>query len=68
MGLFGPEDPGEFGLWGNPECNQVLYATIGCRPCRVLDWRGDDPAFHPCVRDITVGRVLEAARRAMQTR
>lgn len=68
VALFGPADPVEFGLWGNPERHQVLFSNIGCRPCRVLDWRGDDPAYHPCVRDISVGRVLEAARRAMQSR
>lgn len=65
VSLFGPADPVEFGSWGLPERQQVLYSTIGCRPCRVLDWGGDDPNCHPCVREITPARVLEAARRAM---
>ena len=63
--LFGPADPVEFGSWGSSERQQVLYTSIGCRPCRVLDWSGDDPTCHPCVREITPARVLEAARRAM---
>lgn len=67
VALFGPADPVEFGSWGSPERHQVLVSEIGCRPCRVLDWGSDDPAFHPCVRDITPTRVLEAARRAMST-
>lgn len=65
--LFGPADPVEFGSWGQAERQQVLYTNIGCRPCRVLDWEGDDPNCHPCVREITPARVLEAARRAMNT-
>ncbi|MBL8120601.1 MAG: hypothetical protein JNJ78_23960, partial [Anaerolineae bacterium] len=44
----------------------VLTSDIACRPCRVLDWSGDDLAYHPCVRDINVARVLEAGRRAFQ--
>ncbi len=64
--LFGPADPVEYGTWGNSELHQVLYSSIGCRPCRVLDWGTDDPANHPCVREISVSRVLEAAHRALQ--
>jgi ADP-heptose:LPS heptosyltransferase len=62
--IFGPANPAEFGPWGSPDKNIVLVSDIGCRPCGVLDWGGDDPANHPCVREITVGRVLDAARRA----
>ncbi|MFW5691507.1 MAG: glycosyltransferase family 9 protein [Chloroflexota bacterium] len=64
VGLFGPADPVEFRQWGPPEQHYILTSDIGCRPCRVLDWGGDDPANHPCLREITVGRVLDAARRA----
>jgi len=64
--LYGPADPTEFGPWGNPQKHVVLTSDIGCRPCRVLDWGNDDPAFHPCVREITIARVLDAARRAAQ--
>lgn len=63
--LFGPADPLEFGPWGPPQKHYVLASDIGCRPCRVLDWGADDPEFHPCVREITVARVLDAARRAV---
>ena len=64
--LFGPADPIEFGTWGSPEQHIILTSSIGCRPCRVIDWGTDDPANHPCVRDITVERVLDAARRLLQ--
>lgn len=63
VALFGPADPIEFAPWGPPEYHAVLTSSIGCRPCRILDWTGDDPENHPCVRDITVGQVLDAARR-----
>lgn len=64
--LFGPADPLEFGSWGDPSIHPVLFSNINCRPCRILDWGTDAPDYHPCVRDISVGRVLEAARRAVQ--
>ncbi len=63
--LFGPADPAEFGAWGNPARHAIITSTIGCRPCRILDWRGDDPENHPCVREITPAAVLEAARRVI---
>jgi len=63
--LYGAADPVEFGSWGDPVKHAVLFSDIACRPCRVLDWGSDDPAYHPCVRDITVARVLDAAARAI---
>ena len=66
VSLFGPADPVEFGPWGQPNKHIVLTTDIGCRPCRVLDWGSDKPEFHPCVREISVAQVLEAARRAIQ--
>ncbi len=63
VALFGPSDPDEFRPWGPPDRHRVLTSDIGCRPCRVLDWTGDTPDNHPCLREISVGRVLEAARR-----
>lgn len=65
VALFGPADPQEFGTWGDPRHHAVLTTPIACRPCRVLDWHGDSPDNHPCVRDITVGAVLEAAKRVI---
>lgn len=61
VALFGPADPAEFGSWGTTYKHAVLTAEIGCRPCRILDWSGDDPQFHPCVREISITQVLEAA-------
>lgn len=67
VGLYGPADPVEFGPWGSPQKHYVVTSDIGCRPCRVIDWGTDDPECHPCVRDITVARVLDAARRAFNS-
>jgi ADP-heptose:LPS heptosyltransferase len=62
--LYGPADPVEFGPWGLPQKHFVLASNIGCRPCRVLDWADDNPEYHPCLREITIAQVLDAARRA----
>lgn len=64
VSLFGPADPVEFGPWGSPEKHLILASDIGCRPCRILDWADDNPAYHPCLRDITIAQVLTAARQA----
>ncbi len=66
--LYGPADPDEFGPWGDPRRQIVLTSGIGCQPCRILDWPGDDPANHPCIRDITPRQVLDAAIRAVERR
>jgi len=63
--LFGPADPIEFAPWGEARRHAVVTADIACRPCRILDWRADDPEFHPCVREISVGQVLEALQRVL---
>lgn len=63
--LFGPADPAEFRPWGAPEKHPIVTTPIGCRPCRVIDWGDDNSDYHPCVMDITVGQVLEAAHRAL---
>ena len=60
--LFGPADPIEFSPWGTKDKHKIITTDIGCRPCRVLDWRDDNLSHHPCVREIKVGQVLEAAR------
>ncbi|MGB7340630.1 MAG: glycosyltransferase family 9 protein [Phototrophicaceae bacterium] len=67
VALFGPADPIEFAPWGNKQHHLVVTSPIGCRPCRVLDWGDDDPQYHPCVNDITIGQVLEAARTVVNT-
>jgi ADP-heptose:LPS heptosyltransferase len=66
--LFGPADLVEFGPWGPAERHLILNSYIGCRPCRILDWSADNPEYHPCVREITVARVPEAARIVSQRR
>lgn len=65
--LFGPADPAQFGAWGSPSRQVMVTSSIGCRPCRVLDWSGDDPDNHPCIRDIAPLRVVEAAVKAAQS-
>ncbi|GAB4554594.1 MAG: glycosyltransferase family 9 protein [Anaerolineae bacterium] len=63
--LYGPADPDQFGPWGDPRRHIAVTSDIGCRPCRILDWRGDDPNNHPCIREIAPSVVLEAALRAI---
>ncbi|MFQ3534576.1 MAG: glycosyltransferase family 9 protein [Aggregatilineales bacterium] len=61
--LFGPADPKRFGPWGDSTRHVVLTAEIACRPCRILDWSGDDPTKHPCLSLIRPEAVLSAALR-----
>ena len=65
VALFGPADPIEFAPWGDRRRQAVVTSAIGCRPCRILDWRADDPDYHPCVRDIKVEQVLAAAQQVL---
>jgi ADP-heptose:LPS heptosyltransferase len=66
--LYGPADPAEFGPWGDPNRQIVAVSNIGCRPCRILDWPGDNPANHPCIRDITPQQVIDLALKAAAKR
>ena len=66
--LYGPADPAEFGPWGNPLRQVVVTSGMGCAPCRILDWPGDHPSNHPCIRDITPRQVADAALRAIEHR
>ncbi len=65
VALFGPADPNEFAPWGDPRRHAIVTSDIGCRPCRILDWRDDNAEYHPCVREITVGQVMAATRRVL---
>ena len=65
VALFGPADPVEFAPWGDRRRHAVVTASIGCRPCRILDWGDDKSEYHPCVRDITVDQVLGATERVL---
>lgn len=67
VALFGPADPIEFAPWGDKKHHKIVTSDIACRPCRVLDWGDDDPDYHPCVHDISIGQVLEAARTVVNT-
>ena len=64
--LFGPADPIEFAPWGHRRKHAILTSTIACQPCRILDWRDDKLEYHPCVRDISIGQVLDESRRVIQ--
>lgn len=66
VALFGPADPIEFAPWGDPARHAVIASDIACGPCRILDWRDDEPDYHPCVRDISIERVLAEARRILR--
>lgn len=68
VALFGPADPVEFAPWGDRRRQAVVTSPIACGPCRILDWRADNPDFHPCVRDIRVEQVLAKARRVLEER
>jgi len=63
--LFGPARLTEFATWGAPDKHLTLTSDIGCLGCGILDWGTDAPENHPCVREISVGRVLDAARRVV---
>lgn len=66
VALFGPADSREFAPWGDERRHAVVASNIACRPCRILDWGDDDPAFHPCVRDISVETVLKATQQVLR--
>ncbi|RMF78421.1 MAG: lipopolysaccharide heptosyltransferase II [Chloroflexi bacterium] len=65
VALFGPADPVEFAPWGAADEHVVLTSDIACRPCRILEWAYEHTALHPCVHDITVTQVLDAARKIL---
>jgi lipopolysaccharide heptosyltransferase II len=65
--LYGPADPQIFGPWGPRDRHFAITSNINCRPCHILDWADDPPQYHPCVHDITLAQVLDAARRALNT-
>jgi len=62
--LFGPVDSRAFGPWGDPARHIVVTSEMDCIPCNRLDYPPAELHQHPCVRNITVEQVLEAAERA----
>jgi lipopolysaccharide heptosyltransferase II len=65
--LFGPVDSRAFGPWGNPAHHIVITSDMDCIPCNRLDYPPTELHQHPCVRNITVEQVLEAAERLIET-
>lgn len=59
--LFGPADPDQFAPWGPDQKHIVLTSDIKCRPCGILDWHDDNPHYHPCVREISIQEICDAA-------
>jgi heptosyltransferase-2/heptosyltransferase-3 len=63
--LYGPVDWKTFGPWGTPKRHRVIASRWPCIPCNRLDYDADALAHHPCVRDICVSTVIEAAEQAL---
>jgi heptosyltransferase-2/heptosyltransferase-3 len=60
-------DSRAFGPWGDPARHIVVTSEMDCIPCNRLDYTSAELAQHPCVRNITVEQVLEAAERLLET-
>ena len=60
--LIGPVDPARFGPWGDPALHRTVRSDPPCVWCNRLDYSGEELGLHPCIRAITVERVLEEAR------
>jgi ADP-heptose:LPS heptosyltransferase len=70
IAIFGPTDPRIFGPWGNPERHIVIASTHRCAtcpaiPCGRLDITPEELPWHPCVRLVTEGEVLQAVERIL---
>jgi lipopolysaccharide heptosyltransferase II len=63
--LYGPVDAVKFGPWGAPERHLVVTSNRACIPCNRLDYSAEELADHPCVREIPVQNVLEAAQKLL---
>jgi heptosyltransferase-2 len=62
VALFGPTDERRSGPWGLGEAGVVVARTPHCRPCYNPDCL--EPG-HPCMEDIAVDEVVEAAERLL---
>ncbi len=60
VALFGAADPARTGPFGQPE--GVVRHVVECSPCRK---RECPVAGHPCMRDLAVETVFDAAQRAL---
>ncbi len=63
--LYGPVDPVKFGPWGAPDEHLAIASNRPCIPCNHLDYSPEELADHPCVREISVPSVLQAARKLL---
>lgn len=57
VALFGPENPDTFHPYTDPELYEVVYAEVGCRPCRM-----DDCIQPVCLDLITPESVVDKCR------
>ena len=64
--LYGPVDWHTFGPWGDPHRHLVLTSRMSCIPCNRLDYSPSELPRHPCVRNIRVDQVLEAAEKLLR--
>jgi len=64
--LHGPVDPRKFGPWGPPDLHVVLTSGRACIPCNRLDYAAQEMPGHPCMREILVQSVVEAAHRLLE--
>ncbi len=62
VAIFGPTVP-SFGFGPYGQKNIILQKTLDCRPCNIHGPRKCPLGHHRCMRDITPGEVLEAARK-----
>jgi lipopolysaccharide heptosyltransferase II len=63
--LYGPVDVVKFGPWGDRQHHVVVTSSRACIPCNRLDYSPAELAEHPCVREISVEAVLDAAERVL---
>jgi len=63
--LYGPVDAHKFGPWGKLGKHLVVTSERACIPCNRLDYTPAQFLEHPCVREIAVEAVLEAAEKLL---
>jgi len=64
--LYGPVDPRKFGPWGKAEKHLVVTSNRECIPCNRLDYSTSELPEHPCVREIPIQAVLDAAQKLLK--
>jgi ADP-heptose:LPS heptosyltransferase len=64
--LYGPVDPRVYCPWGDPQRHRWVASDMLCAPCGRLHWDALELPWHPCVKRITPGAVVEAALAALE--